>query len=163
MSMKTETTTSSGYGGSPSGLTIFWLEILELAHSGDDAGLAQRLQTLALRQEDLDEIFGPGGARRLWPEYARAFAAFSKGGAADIAKQIRERRLDDVDVVALTGVPLETLSAAERTIVEALRTNAPVYSVHLKRSDTDEGLRIDTFIYLDGGWRTALKVGRRVT
>lgn len=122
-----------------------------MAHAGDDAGVAQRLSLLALRRDDLDDLFGPGAAARLWGEYARAFASFAGEGARDIAQKIRERRYDDVEV----------LPVAAATDLEPLRTNVPVYTVRLKRSDESDGIRIDTFVYLDDAWRTALKIGRR--
>jgi len=145
---------STGYSGSPTGLTIFWLEVLELAHGGDDAAIGQRLSALALEREHLDELFGAGAAQRLWTEYVRAFASFTGDGAGEIAKKIRERSYDDVDVQPLSARP---------EVADSLRTNLPVYSVRLKRSDETDGIRIDTFIFLDGGWRTALKVGRELS
>ena len=149
--MKTEAEPNvNAYPGSPTGLAIFWLEILELAHANEDNTIAQRLGMLALEREHLDELFGRGAAGRLWTEYCRAFATFSTDGAAEIAKKIRERSYDDVDVTPLVG---------DRGPSDALRTNLPVYSVRLKRSDESDGIRIDTFVHLDGGWRTALKVG----
>lgn len=152
--MKTETAAApTAYGGSPTGLAIFWLEILELAHGGDDDGISSRLQVLACRREDLEEIFGPGGAARHWSEYARAFASFTAEGARDIAKKIRERRYDDVEV--------QLMAPARFEAVDPVRTNLPVYAVRLKRSDETDGIRIDTFVFLDGAWRTALKVGRK--
>ena len=151
--MKTEATIQgSGYSGSPTGLTIFWLEILELAHSGDDGAIGQRLASLALEREHLDELFGGGAAGRLWSEYVRSFASFTGEGAAEIAKKIRERSYDDVDVRQI---------APDRGTADPLRTNLPVYSVRLKRTDETDGIRIDTFVFLDGGWRTALKVGHK--
>ena len=147
------------FSSSPTTLTIFWLEILELAHSGDDGAIAQRLTTLQLRKEDLDELFGSGSGNRLWADYTRAFASFAGEGAAEIAKKIRERRYDDVEVLPLSGVRPEQLAPADRRTAEPLRTNLPVYTVRLKRAEESDGIRIDTFIFLDGGWRTALKVG----
>jgi hypothetical protein len=151
--VKTETISfGAAYEGSPTGLTIFWLEVLELAHAGDDASIAQKLTTLALDREHVEELFGPGAAARLWPEYIRSFASFTGEGAAEIAKKIRERSYDDVDVRQITP---------DRSAADPLRTNLPVYSVRLKRTDETDGIRIDTFVYLDGGWRTALKVGQK--
>lgn len=147
---------NAAYLGSPTSLAIFWLEVLELAHAGDDAGVAQRLSMLALRREDLDELFGRGAAARLWNEYARAFASFAGDGAKDIAQKIRDRRYDDVEVLPVT-VPSEGPGREE------LRTNATVYTVRLKRTDESDGIRIDTFVFLDDAWRTALKIGRRGT
>jgi hypothetical protein len=144
---------------SPTTLTIFWLEVLELAHTGDDAAIAQRLTALQLRKEDLDELFGPGSGHRLWADYTRAFASFAGEGAAEIAKKIRERRYDDVEVLPLNGVRPEQLAPADRRTAEPLRTNLPVYTVRLKRAEESDGIRIDTFIFLDGLWRTGLKVG----
>jgi hypothetical protein len=144
---------------SPTTLTIFWLEILELAHAGDDAAIAARLSTLQLRKEDLDELFGAGAGARLWTDYTRAFNSFSGDGAVEIAKKIRERRYDDVEVLPLNGVRPEQLAPADRRTAEPLRTNLPVYTVRLKRAEESDGIRIDTFIFLDAAWRTALKVG----
>jgi hypothetical protein len=140
-------------------LAIFWLEVLELAHAGDDGGVAQRLTALQLRREDLDELFGPGAGGRLWGEYTRAFSSFAGEGAAEIAKKIRERRYDDVEVLPLSGVRAEHLAPADRRTADPLRTNLPVFTVRLKRAEEADGIRIDTFIFLDGLWRTALKVG----
>jgi hypothetical protein len=148
----------AAHAGSPTGLAIFWLEILELAHTGDDGAVAQRLASLQLRREDIDEIYGAGAAARLWPEYTRAFGSFAGEGAAEIAKKIRERRYDDVEVLPLTGVRQESLAAADRRTADPLRTNLPVFTVRLKRQEETDGIRIDTFVYLDGSWRTALKV-----
>jgi hypothetical protein len=179
---------------SPTGLTIFWLEVLELAHHANDSGVAERLAQLAMRREDLDEVFGGGAASRLWGEYGRAFASFAGAGAREIAQKIRERRYDDVEVVpqpvGFDAVRAPLVQAAsggggggggavqsgggggavqsggggggsgERLSADALRTNAAVYSVRLKRNDETDGIRIDTFVYIDGIWRTALKVGR---
>jgi hypothetical protein len=161
---------------SPTGLTIFWLEVLELAHHGNDAGVAERLAQLAMRREDLDEVFGGGAASRLWGEYGRAFASFAGAGAREIAQKIRERRYDDVEVVPqpvafdAQRAPLVTSAGGgamqsgggggERLTADCLRTNAAVFSVRLKRSDETDGIRIDTFVFIDGVWRTALKVGR---
>jgi hypothetical protein len=149
---------SLAYPGSQTGLTIFWLEVLEMAHASDDAAVAQRLATLQLRRDDLDELFGKGAAQRLWPEYVRAFGSFAGEGAAEIARKIRERRYDDVEVLSLNGRAGE-LPPAERRTAEPLRTNLPVYTVRLKRNEETDGIRIDTFVFLDGSWRTALKVG----
>jgi hypothetical protein len=160
LSVKAETaSTSPRPSSSPTTLTIFWLEVLELAHTGDDAAIAQRLTTLQLHKEDLDELFGPGAGVRLWTDYTRAFASFAGEGAAEIAKKIRERRYDDVEVLPLNGVRPETLAAADRRTAEPLRTNLPVFTVRLKRAEESDGIRIDTFIFIDGAWRTALKVG----
>ncbi len=161
---------------SPTGLTIFWLEVVELAHHGSDAVVAERLAQLAMRREDLDEIFGLGSAGRLWGEYGRAFASFAGAGAREIAQKIRERRYDDVEVVPQPVLfdgqraPMVTQAAGgamqsgggggERQGSDTLRTNAQVYSVRLKRNDETDGIRIDTFVFIDGVWRTALKVGR---
>jgi hypothetical protein len=151
VSVKTEPHGSPpAYSGSATGLTIFWLEVLELAHGAQDDLVADRLAMLALRREDLDELFGAGGAARHWGEYARAFASSATDGAREIARKIRERRYDDVEV-----------QIAEAVEGDALRTNLPVYTVRLKRSEEADGIRIDTFIHLDGVWRTALKVGRK--
>jgi hypothetical protein len=144
---------------SPTTLAIFWLEVLELAHTGDDGGVAQKLTALQLRREDLDELFGPGAGLRLWSEYTRAFASFAGEGAAEIAKKIRERRYDDVEVLPLNGVRPEQVAPTDRRTAEPLRTNLPVFTVRLKRAEEADGIRIDTFIFLDGLWRTALKVG----
>src|SRR5215471_7602765 len=144
---------------SPTTLTIFWLEVLELAHTGDDQGIAQKLASLQLRREDLDELFGAGAGTRLWSDYSRAFASFAGEGASEIAKKIRERRYDDVEVLPLNGVRPEQLAPADRRTAEPLRTNLPVFTVRLKRAEESDGIRIDTFIFLDGAWRTALKVG----
>ena len=144
---------------SPTSLAIFWLEVLELAHGGDDAAIAQRLGMLQLRREDLEEVFGAGAATRLWSEYTRAFASFAGEGAAEIARKIRERRYDDVEVLPINGVRPDTLSPADRRTAENLRTNVPVYTVRLKRAEESDGIRIDTFVHLDGSWRTALKIG----
>lgn len=144
---------------SPTALTIFWLEVLELAHAGDDAAIANKLAGLQLRREDLDELFGPGASGRMWSEYARAFASFAGDGAAEIARKIRERRYDDVEVLPINGVRPDSLAAADRRTAESLRTNAPVFTVRLKRAEESDGIRIDTFVYLDGAWRTALKIG----
>lgn len=150
--MKTEPHSNvTAYPGSPTGLAIFWLEILELAHANEDATIAQRLGTLVLAREHLDELFGTGAQARLWGEYCRAFATFSTDGAAEIARKVRERSYDDVDVT-----PLST----DRGPSDPLRTNLPIYSVRLKRADETDGIRIDTFVHLDGAWRTALKVGQ---
>jgi hypothetical protein len=143
---------------SPTTLAIFWLEVLELAHTGDDAAVAQRLTALQLRREDLDELFGTGASLRLWTEYTRAFSSFAGDGAAEIAKKIRERRYDDVEVLPLNGVRPEQLAPADRRTSEPLRTNLPVFTVRIKRAEESDGIRIDTFIFLDGAWRTALKV-----
>jgi hypothetical protein len=159
-SVKAETASSSPQtSSSPTALTIFWLEVLELAHAGDDAAITQRLASLQLRKEDLDEIFGVGAGNRLWGDYTRAFASFAGEGAGEIAKKIRERRYDDVEVLPLNGVRPEHLAPADRRTAEPLRTNLPVYTVRLKRAEESDGIRIDTFIFLDGAWRTALKVG----
>jgi hypothetical protein len=161
--VKAETASNiQNVSSSPTALAIFWLEVLELAHAGDDAAIAQKLGTLQLRRDDLDELFGAGAGARLWGEYARAFASFAGEGAAEIAKKIRERRYDDVEVLPLNGVRPEQLAAADRRTAEPLRTNLPVFTVRLKRAEETDGIRIDTFIFiygLDGGWRTALKVG----
>lgn len=150
--MKTEPHPNvTAYPSSPTGLAIFWLEILELAHASEDSAIAQRLGTLVLAREHLDELFGKGAGAKLWNEYCRAFATFSTDGAAEIAKKIRERSYDDVDVT-----PLQ----ADRGPNDPLRTNVPVYSVRLKRADETDGIRIDTFVHLDGSWRTGLKVGQ---
>jgi hypothetical protein len=167
---------------SPTGLCIFWLEVLELAHAGEDDAVAQRLSQLAMRREDLDEVFGSGSSAKLWSEYTRAFASFAGAGAREIAQKIRERRYDDVEVVpqmtaagaagahenagasmgASQGGTSGGMASAERAASpEHLRTNHAVYSVRLKRTDEADGIRIDTFVYLDGAWRTALKVGRK--
>jgi hypothetical protein len=159
---------------SPAGLTIFWLEVLELAHSSKDSEVCDRLAQLAMRREDLDEVFGTGSSSRLWREYVRAFSSFSGAGAREIAQKIRERRYDDVEVVA-QPIVFETTQppvvvalgggavsgGGERPSGDCLRTNAPVYSVRLKRVDETDGIRIDTFVFLGGAWRTALKVGRK--
>lgn len=158
--VKAETASSAPpTSSSPTSLTIFWLEVLELAHGGDDPGIAARLASLQLRREDLDEIFGPGASGRMWTEYSRAFASFAGEGAAEIARKIRERRYDDVEVLPINGVRPESLAPADRRTAENLRTNAPVYTVRLKRAEESDGIRIDTFVYLEGSWRTALKVG----
>ncbi len=107
----------------------------------------------------LDELFGPGAGARLWTEYARAFASFAGEGAAEIARKIRERRYDDVEVLPINGVRPDSLAAADRRTADNLRTNTPVYTVRLKRAEESDGIRIDTFVYLDGSWRTALKIG----
>ena len=153
---------SSPLAASPTSLAIFWLEVLELAHAGDDEGVAKRLAGLALRREDLDELFGEGAAKRLWQDYAQAFASFASEGAREIVQKIRERRYDDVEVLPLTGVRAETLAPADRPSAEPLRTNSSVYTVRLKRTEEPDGIRIDTFVFIDGSWRTALKVGRRL-
>jgi hypothetical protein len=153
VSVKTELQShGTAYAGSSTGLTIFWLEILELAHNGDDGAIAQRLAALALDREHLEELFGAGASARLWPEYERSFTSFTRDGAAEIAKKIRERSYDDVDVRQI---------APDRAASDPLRTNLPIYSVRLKRTDETDGIRIDTFVYLDGAWRTALKIGHR--
>jgi hypothetical protein len=158
--VKAEAATSTPFNSSsPTSLTIFWLEVLELAHAGDDAAIGARLATLQLRREDLDEVFGAGAGAKLWNEYARAFASFAGEGAAEIARKIRERRYDDVEVLPINGVRPEALSAADRRTAENLRTNSQVYTVRLKRAEESDGIRIDTFVFLDGNWRTALKVG----
>lgn len=158
--MKFETASSiPPTSSSPTALTIFWLEVLELAHVGDDAAIAQKLAGLQLRREDLDEIFGPGASSRMWNEYSRAFASFAGEGAAEIARKIRERRYDDVEVLPINGVRPDSLAPADRRTAENLRTNAPVYTVRLKRAEESDGIRIDTFVFLDGSWRTALKIG----
>lgn len=158
--MKAETASAiPTSSSSPTTLAIFWLEILELAHVGDDAAIAQRLATLQLRRDDLDELFGGGASLRLWNEYARAFTSFAGEGAAEIAKKIRERRYDDVEVLPLNLGRPDQLAAADRRTAEPLRTNLPVYTVRLKRAEETDGIRIDTFIFLDGSWRTGLKVG----
>ncbi len=157
--MKAETVPLPSAGsGSPTALSIFWLEILELAHNGDDARVAQCLTTLELRREHLDELYGAAAAARLWNDYIRAFNSFSGDGAVEIARKIRERRYDDVEVVPLTGIDIEMLSPAERKSATPLRTNLAVYTVRLKRSEEPDGIRIDTFVFLDGCWRTALKI-----
>jgi hypothetical protein len=130
-----------------------------MAHTGDDASVAQRMATLQLRREDLDELFGAGAAKRLWPEYLRAFGSFAGEGAAEIARKIRDRRYDDVEVLPLNGPRSDKLPPAERRTAEPLRTNLPIYTVRLKRSEESDGIRIDTFVFLDGSWRTGLKVG----
>jgi hypothetical protein len=158
--VKAETASTTPIASSsPTTLTIFWLEILELAHANDDAAIAQRLASLQLRKEDLDELFGGGSGSKLWTDYARAFTSFAGEGAAEIAKKIRERRYDDVEVLPLNGARPAELAPADRRTAEPLRTNLPVYTVRLKRAEEADGIRIDTFIYLDGAWRTALKVG----
>jgi hypothetical protein len=149
---------------SPTGLTVLWLEILELAHAGHDDQVAERLTQLALRPDDLDTLFGPGASGRLWGEYTRAFASFTGAGAKEIAQKIRERRYDDVEVVACPALECDrpampTTSPAAQLL--PLRCNAQVYSIRLKRAEETDGIRIDTFVYLEGGWRTALKVGRK--
>jgi hypothetical protein len=149
----------SPYAGSPTGLAIFWLEVLELAHMGDDAKVGEKLASLQLRREDLDELFGPGAGQRLWSEYCKAFASFIGEGANEIVKKIRERKYDDVEVLPLNGVRTADLAAADRKTADPLRTNAPVFTVRLKRTEEQDGIRIDTFVFLDGSWRTALKVG----
>ena len=175
--VKTEQAGQTVHHPSPTGLTIFWLEVLELAHHGNDAGVAERLAQLAMRREDLDEVFGHGAASRLWGEYGRAFASFAGAGAREIAQKIRERRYDDVEVVPQpvgfesARAPMVTAGSGgamqsgggggtERPAADTLRTNAAVYSVRLKRNDETDGIRIDTFVFIDGIWRTALKVGR---
>jgi hypothetical protein len=157
--VKAETATlPSGGSGSPTALSIFWLEILELAHNGDDGRVADTLATLQMRREHLDELYGASTATRLWNDYIRAFTSFAGDGASEIARKIRERRYDDVEVVPLTGIDIETLPPAERKSAAPLRTNLPVYTVRLKRSEEPDGIRIDTFVFLDGCWRTALKI-----
>ena len=102
--VKAETASTTPIASSsPTTLTIFWLEVLELAHANDDAAIAQKLATLQLRKEDLDELFGAGSGSKLWTDYTRAFTSFAGEGAAEIAKKIRERRYDDVEVLPLNG------------------------------------------------------------
>lgn len=149
---------------SPTGLAVLWLEILELAHAGHDDQVAERLTQLALRPTDLDALFGAGTGERLWSEYARAFASFTGAGAKEIVQKIRERRYDDVEVIACPaaceGERLPGNCGGDKNLLP-LRCNAQVFSIRLKRADEADGIRIDTFVYVEGGWRTALKVGRK--
>ena len=135
--------------------------MLELAHDCDDVGVGRRLASLSLEDAHLDELYGAGARARLGDHYRRAFAVFCGAGALEIAGKIRERRYDDVEVRPGSGVCPEAASGDGPAGSEALRTNEPVYTVRLKRADESDGIRIDTFVFLDGAWRTALKIGLR--
>src|SRR5436190_21446366 len=90
------------YPATPTGLTIFWLEVLERAHIGDEAGIAEKLRSLKLLPEHLDELFGDGVAARIYADYERAFEAFAEQAPGDLAQKIRERRYDDVEAIELS-------------------------------------------------------------
>ncbi len=148
------------YPPTPTGLTIFWLEVLERAHAGDEPAIADRLRSLKLRPEHVDELFGEGTALRIYADYDRAFEAFAEQAPVDLGQKIRERRYDDVEVLELSEQKPENLLGNDRRTIAALRSNTQLFNVRLKRSEEDGGIRIDTFAYLEGAWRAALKIGR---
>lgn len=150
----------TSYPPTPTGLAIYWLEVLERAHGGDEPAISERLRALKLSQDHMSELFGPVAGARVYAEYERAFEAFAEQAPTDLAQKIRERRYDDVEIIELSEQRPDQLLANDRKTLAALRTNAQLFNVRLKRSEEDGGIRIDTFAYLEGAWRAALKIGR---
>lgn len=150
----------TSYPPTPTGLTIFWLEVLERAHGGDEPAISSKLRSLKLSPEHMAELFGPSQGARVYAEYERAFEAFAEQAPTDLAQKIRERRYDDVEIIELSEQRPDQLLANDKKTLAAVRTNTQLFNVRLKRSEEDGGIRIDTFAYLEGGWRAALKIGR---
>jgi hypothetical protein len=148
---------SRAYGASADELKALWEDILEAAQKDDRGRVHDLLAPLVMSEAELRTLLGDETGRRLWPRYRTMTETLVNRGAVELVAQVYDRKLDDVQVIAIDP---KTASSEDRAILDAVKEPIQLYSVRVKKKADDRGLRYDFFFYRDGKWRTGNQLGK---
>lgn len=147
------------YEGTEAGLQRLWGDILAACTRDERGRVHDLMASLALTEDELAGLFGPGPARALWPRYQMLIGTLANVGAMELVAQILEKKYDDVAVVRVDQAKGEQ-QATDKQILRAMVQPTPLYTVRVKKKSEQKGLRYDFFVYLNGRWRTGNLLGK---
>lgn len=147
----------------PDGLRQVWADVLTKAHAGDEDGVRAIIEKMIMTTEDFTAVFGEKGAE-LAGKYTDKYVKHWPNEAKNIVLKVKERDYDEVDVADTTDpsyAPNDPREEADlKAIRPALKEGTKMYRVKLKKKGEKAGLRYESFFYVNGSWKTGLKVAR---
>lgn len=145
------------YGANPEELKALWEDVLAAAQKDDRGKVHDLLAPLPLTEAEVRALLGDEPGRQLWPRYRAMTETLVNRGAVELVAQVYDRKLDDVQVVAIDPA---TAGAEDRALLDALKEPVQLYSVRVKKKADDRGLRYDGFFFREGRWRTWNQLGK---
>lgn len=147
------------YPDGASGLAALFTDVLDAARRDDRVRVHDLFASTLMTEADLEALFGAERAPKLQPHYQALMATLINRGAVELVVQIYERKYDSVEVLPVSASP-GRISPADAKLLAALKLPLTLYSVRLKRSSEDRGLRYDFFFYRRGRWLTGNQLSR---
>lgn len=135
-----------------------------------DAFLAQQQKTpspeaaqafmegFALTQEQLIRLFGPERGARLWPAYRdTVFGAVKAEAGTVLVREITQNGRTEPWVEKIGPAWPAATTKGDLKLLDNMVAKRPMYTVRLRKPGEQLGLRLNGFIYIDGGFKALLK------
>lgn len=148
------------YPDGADGLKQLFQDILAKAQAGEEDAVKGMLEKMLMTADDFTAILGERGAE-VATKYAEKYAKHWPNEAKNISGKVKDRGYDDVEVNEVTASP-DQQTGEDKKVVAALKEGTKMFSVRLKKKGEKSGLRYDSFFYVNGAWKTGLKLGKLV-
>lgn len=147
------------YGEGADGLKGLWNDVLAKATAGDEAGVSAMLEKMVMTEADFAGVFPEDKAKELAPKYTEKFSKAWPKEAKNIVAKVKERAYDEVEVVEHTASKDGSGGdKSDKKVLSTLNEGTKMYIVRIKKKGEKAGLRYDSFFYVNGAWKTGLKL-----
>ncbi len=146
------------YADGPDGLKDLWADVMAKAQADQEDAVRGALEKMVMTADDFSALFGDKGAD-LAAKYAEKYAKHWPNEAKNIVAKVKERGYDDVEVSETTA-SAEAQTGSDKKVIAALKEGTKMYNVRLKKKGEKTGLRYDSFFYVNGSWKTGLKLAK---
>lgn len=147
------------YGEGVDGLKGLWSDVLAKAQSGDEAAVRGLLEKMVMSEEDFAAVFPEDKAKEVAGRYAEKFVKAWPNEAKNLVTKVKERNYDDVEVIEhVASKDGSGGDKSDKKVLSALKEGTKMYIVRVKKKGDKTGLRYDSFFFVNGNWKTGLKL-----
>ena len=117
------------------------------------------LEGYALTKPQMLTLFGPERGEKAWAGYtAKVLPAMRAEAGAVLVREIVEEKRTTAWVEPVGPAYPAATTRGDQQILDALAEKRPVYTARLRRAGEVLGLRLNGFVYIDGGWKALFKI-----
>ena len=133
--------------------------LLVQAKSKDSAAIAETLSALLLTEEDFKCLFEPELVATLWPRYRDGLAKDFQREAPAVFIERAAAGFNEVSYHRNGPNNRAETNRSDQAVLSSMKTVHPMYSFRIARRGEALGIRLNGFVYVNGHWRTLLKIG----
>lgn len=144
-------------------LKAAWLKVIEWANADKVEEVTRYISGLKITREEFSRVFGEANAAKAYADYEKFWKDLVQEAPKDLARRIKEKRYEIVEITCCDTIDPKDLSGNERSAMDA-RSDKSVkfYTVRLKAKGETLGYSLICFMKIGDHWRAGFKVGRLI-
>ena len=131
--------------------------LIESVKAGQTDVALKTMEPFLMTRKDFDTLFPPALSAQLWPKYRDVIAVDLRKEVAQVLVSRIKAGFDTIDCVRVSSVNPKHTTRGDLDMISAMNKPPKMYTVRLRPNDSEIGLRLNGFVFVNGRWRTLLK------